>query len=151
MKVLLMQDVKNVGKRGEIKEVSDGYGANYLIPRGYARILDKAAIADYHKMLRTEAEEEARKVAEAKETAAKLEKITLVFKAKAGKSGAMVGTVSTKSIEEKLRREYSIMIDKRKFIDHFTINAFGKTVLRIELYKGVVGKVTVQVNPEENR
>lgn len=149
MKILLMKDVKNLGKRGEIKEVSDGYGANYIIPRGLGKILDNAALNEYHRMLQDEAAEEAKKKEDAQKVAGQLSKITLVFKAKAGKSGSMVGTISTKSIEEKLRRDYNIFIDKRKFIDHYIINAFGKTSMRIELYKDVVGTVNVLVEEQK--
>ncbi|MBP3713287.1 MAG: 50S ribosomal protein L9 [Bacilli bacterium] len=145
MKILLLADVKGVGKKGEIKEVSDGYGANFIIPRGLGKLLNNSALGEYKQMQKKEAEEEEERISNAKKQAEQLKTIELIFKAKVGKNGAMIGTVSPKAIEDKLKAEYQINIDKRKFIDKYSVNAFGKTCLRIELYKGVIGEVTVRV------
>lgn len=145
MKILLLADVKGVGKKGEIKEVSDGYGANFIIPRGLGKLLNNSALGEYKQMQKKEAEEEEERISNAKKQAEQLKTIELIFKAKAGKNGAMIGTVSPKAIEDKLKTEYQINIDKRKFIDKYSVNAFGKTCLKIELYKGVIGEVTVRV------
>lgn len=145
MKILLLADVKGVGKKGEIKEVSDGYGANFIIPRGLGKLLNNSALGEYKQMQKKEAEEEEERISNAKKQAEQLKTIELIFKAKVGKNGAMIGTVSPKAIEDKLKTEYQINIDKRKFIDKYSVNAFGKTCLKIELYKGVIGEVTVRV------
>ena len=145
MKILLLADVKGVGKKGEIKEVSDGYGANFIIPRGLGKLLNNSALGEYKQMQKKEAEEEEERISNAKKQAEQLKTIELIFKAKVGKNGAMIGTVSPKAIEDKLKTEYQINIDKRKFIDKYPVNAFGKTCLKIELYKGVIGEVTVRV------
>lgn len=145
MKVLLIKDLKNVGKKGEIKNVSDGYGANYVIPMGYGKILNEASMREYAKDQARLAQEEADNKAQASSVAEKLKSIVLVFEAKVGKSGSMIGTISPKAIEEKMKSDYNILIDKRKFIDHFSVNAFGVTKLRIELYKDVIGTVAVKV------
>jgi large subunit ribosomal protein L9 len=145
MKILLLADVKGVGKKGEIKEVSDGYGANFIIPRGLGKLLNNSALGEYKQMQKKEAEEEEERISNAKKQAEQLKTIELIFKAKVGKNGAMIGTVSPKAIEDKLKAEYQINIDKRKFIDKYSVNAFGKTCLKIELYKGVIGEVTVRV------
>lgn len=149
MKILLVKDLKNVGKAGEIKEVSDGYGANYVIPQGYGKILNAAAMNEYRVEQKRIADEEAAKKALAEQVAIRLNSIQLVYTAKIGKSGAMIGTVSPKSIEEKLKSEFDIVIDKRRFIDHYPVNAIGVTKLRIELYKGVVGTISVVVKEEK--
>lgn len=145
MKVLLIKDLKNVGRKGEIKDVSDGYGANYVIPMGYGKILNEASMREYAKDQARLAQEEADNKARANAVADRLKSIVLVFQAKVGKSGSMIGTISPKAIEEKMKAEYDISIDKRKFIDHFSVNAFGVTRLRIELYKDVIGIVSVKV------
>jgi len=145
MKVLLIKDLKKVGKKGQIVEVSDGYGANYVIPQGYGKFLNDEALREYRQNLAQEKAMEEQRIKEAKEVAAKLNSIELKYEAKAGKSGAMIGTVSTKHIAERLKSDYDITIDKRKFIDKYPINAFGLTKLKIELYKGVVGIITVRV------
>jgi len=145
MKVLLVKDLKKVGKKGQIVEVSDGYGANYVIPQGYGKFLNEEAMREYRQNVADEKAMEAEKKVEAEEVASRLGSIELKYEAKAGKSGAMIGTISTKHIAEKLKSEYDIVIDKRKFIDKYPINAFGLTKLRIELYKGVLGTITVRV------
>lgn len=145
MKVLLIKDLKNVGKAGEIKEVSDGYGANYVIPQGYGKLLNDKVMGEYKAQQKKLAiQEEANKQA-AKELAARLETITLIFESKVGKQGQVIGTISTKAVVEKLRKDYQISLDKRKFIDKYQLNAFGVTKLRIELYKGIVGTVSVKI------
>ncbi len=149
MKVLLIKDLKNVGKAGEIKDVSDGYGANYVIPQGYGKILNSQAMAEYRAQQAKLAEEDEQNKIKAQETASKLDSVQLVFTAKVGKSGAMIGQISPKAIEEKMKADFNIDIDKRKFIDHYPVNAFGLTKLRIDLYKGVVGTVSVLVKEEK--
>lgn len=145
MKVLLIKDLKNVGKKGEIKNVSDGYGANYVIPQGYGKILNDATMREYQaEQIRLQKEDAQFKV-EATKVAEQLKSVTLQFEAKVGKSGAMIGTISPKAIEEKMKSDFNIIIDKRKFVDHYPVNAFGTTKLRIELYKDVIGTVNVKV------
>jgi large subunit ribosomal protein L9 len=145
MKVLLIKDLKNVGKAGEIKEVSDGYGANYVIPQGYGKLLNDKVMGEYKAQQKKLAIQEEENKQEAKNLAAKLETITLIFDAKVGKQGQMIGSVSTKAVVEKLRKDYDISLDKRKFVDKYQMNAFGITKLRIELYKGIIGTVTIKI------
>lgn len=145
MKVLLIKDLKKVGMKGEIVEVSDGYGANYVIPQKFGKFLNEDALKEYRQNVADEKASEEQKVKDAQELVGRLNSIELKYEAKCGKSGAMIGTVSTKHLAEKLKEEFDISIDKRKFLDKFPINAFGLTKLKIELYKGVVGTITVRV------
>ena len=78
-----------------------------------------------------------------------LENLTLEFKAKAQKDGSMAGTISTKAIAEKLKNDYNIEIDKRKFVDKLLVNAFGTTNLKIELYKNIVATIKVHVSEDK--
>jgi large subunit ribosomal protein L9 len=149
MKVLLIKDLKNVGKKGEIKEVSDGYGANFVIPQGYGKLLNNAAVSEYNAEQERLRQEDIKNHEEAVQLAQKLSSLVLVFTAKVGKSGAMIGTISPKAIEEKMKSQYGYDIDKRKFIDKYPVNAFGVTKLRIELYKDVIGTVVVKVEEEK--
>lgn len=149
MKVLLTKDLKKVGLKGQIVEVADGYGANYVIPSGYGRLFNESAVRDYNAEQERikELEEQNKKDAEA--MAAKLEGLEVIFEAKVGKSGAMIGNVSLKAVSEQLKKQFNITIDKRKFLDHFAINAFGVTKLRIELYKDVVGVISIRVKEKK--
>ena len=145
MKVIMIKDLKKVGKRGEIIEISDGYASNFVIPQGYAKKLTENSLDDYKKEKAEEAALLAQKKAAAQEVAKKLESITLEFQATSGKNGLMIGQISPKQIEEELKSKYDIVIDKRKFIDRYPCNAYGTTSLKIELFKGVIGVVKVHI------
>ena len=152
MKVILLADVKKVGKKGETIEVSDGYGANFLIPRGLAK---PSTSSTQRELARDNAAEEARQKelkAEAEAVAKRLESIEVLFKTKVGKDGRMFGSISSKEIAQGLESQWDIKIDKRKFIDKYPVNALGYARLRIELYKGsegqVVGTVVVHIVEE---
>lgn len=149
MEVILLVDVKGIGKKNETKTVNDGYANNYLIPRKLAVRKTEGSIATLNK----QKEDEAKLQAELKEKASKnkvfLENLTLEFKAKAQKDGSMAGTISTKAIAEKLKNDYNIEIDKRKFVDKLLVNAFGTTNLKIELYKNIVATIKVHVSEDK--
>lgn len=149
MKVIMLKDVKNVGKANQILEVKDGYAANYLLPNRLAVKYTERSV----EVLDDQKKKEQEKVAEltriAEEKKKQLEQITVEFKAKCGSDGRMIGTISPKQIEKELLDKHHIEIDKRKFLDNFKVNAFGVTNLRIELYKNVVGTVKVHVSEEK--
>lgn len=146
MKVILLQDVKKLGKKGDTITVSDGYGSNYLIPKGLAV---SSTTNSQKELAKKNAEEEARQKqlkAEAEELAKRLEHINVEFKAKVGADGRMFGAISPKEIEEGLFKQWGIKIDKRKFVDKYPANALGYTRLKIELYRGSEGSVVGVVN-----
>ncbi|MBO7703561.1 MAG: 50S ribosomal protein L9 [Solobacterium sp.] len=144
MKVILKSDVKKLGKKGDIVEVADGYGRNYLIARGLAVPSTEKSREILKEQKQEEAELDAKRKAEAEAVAKEFETFMLEFQVKSGKDGRMFGSISTKQIAEELtKRGYKI--DKRKFIDTEPIVSLGVTKVRIELYKGVIGTVSVQV------
>lgn len=153
MKVILLKDVKGVGKKGETKDVNDGYASNFLIPRGFAVVSTKGSQAQLQKDNAEEAARQKKLKEEAEALAKRLESINVEFKAKGGSDGRMFGTISPKEIEEGMKKQWDITIDKRKFIDKTPANAFGYTKLRIELYKGQAGQVigTVSVHISEDK
>ena len=153
MKVILLKDVKKLGKAGQTIDVADGFGSNYLIPRGLA----VASTQGSQKQLARDNEEEAKRqkqlFEEAKVLAERLKNINVEFKVKVGKDGRMFGTISTKEIVEELEKQWGIKVDKRKFIDKNPANSLGYTRLKIELYKGsegqVVGTINVHISEEK--
>jgi len=152
MKVLMKKDLRKVGKKGEIVEVSDGYGANYLIPNGYAVLYTIEAQKQYELELQQEKEEIARKTEEAKELAKKLNTITLQFEAPAGRRGDMIGTVSFKKVSDALKKQYDIKIDKGQIVEkNVLINGFGVTDLKVDLFNGVIGTIHVKVVLKEKK
>lgn len=145
MKIIMIKDLKKVGKAGEIVEVSDGYGANFVIPQGYGKLLTEKSMAEYKEMKKQEAIKEEENKAEARKLAEVLKGITLEFQNSIGKNGAMQGSVSSKMIVEKMKRDHDISVDKRKFKDFFPITSFGVTEVKVELYHGVMGIIRVKV------
>ena len=144
MKVILKENIKSIGKKDEVINVSDGYARNYL----FAKDLAVEATAGNLAKLKTKKDSEQFKKdtekEEAKKIAEQLEKIKLEFKVKAGENGKIFGGISSKEIAEKLESEYQIKVDKKKIDLKDTIKALGITIVEIKLYEGVVGKVKVQ-------
>lgn len=150
MKVILKQDVKKLGKRGEVVNVSDGYGRNYLIARGLAVPETKKSLEILGEQKAEEAAEEAKAVAAAKETAAKMDKMILNFTVKSGAEGRVFGSVSTKQITEALNKQ-GIIIDKRKILDTAPIQTLGVSKVRVELHKNVIGTIRVRLIGSEKQ
>ena len=146
MRVILLSDVPKVGKKGDVKEVADGYARNYLIARGLAVADSNASRKILEKQNAEAAKLDEQKRAEAKQLARELEDKTLTFKVKA-KDGRVSGSISTKQIEEELKKE-GIVIDKRKIKDNEPLNELGTFDIRVELYKDVIGKIKVRLIEE---
>ena len=146
MKVILLSDVKKVGKKGEMIEVSDGYARNFLIKQKLAVAATERSKEILAEQKAEQAAHEAELEAEAKVLKEKLDSIKLEFKVKTGAGGRVFGTVSSKQIREELMRKYNIKVDKRKFIDARPIQALGYTNMKIELYKGVIATIKVHLS-----
>ena len=145
MKVILLKDVKKVGKKNQIVEVSNGYANNYLIPNKLAVAVTKTSLD-----IKKGEEDEIKKEQEAlKQEALKIKEqlnnIEIVIGTKIGQEGKIFGSISSKMIVDQLKKEFDISIDKRKFIGFETINQLGYTKIKVELYKGVIGEIKVQV------
>ena len=148
MKVILLADVKNVGKKDQTVEVSDGYANNFLFPRKLAVPLSKKSAEVLENQPEERKDLAAKMKADAEALAKKLEGITLSFKVKTGREGKLFGAVSLKQVAEELAKQ-GIDIDKRKFIDKGPLDELGYHHISVELYKGVIGKVHVEIKGEE--
>lgn len=149
MKVILLKDVKGIGKKDAIVVVKDGYAANYLIPNGLAVSYSNKSQEILDQQKADAAEQVRLATLKAQEVAKQLENIVLEFEAACGADSRMFGSISTKQIEQELKAKHNIEIDKRKFIDKIAVDRLGYTKLRIELYKGVFGVVTVHVSEKK--
>ncbi len=148
MKVILLTDIKGVGKKDQVINASDGYARNYLFPK-------KLAVeANNENMLKLKAKQngiEYKKNVEKEEAiklANKLKEITLPIKVKAGENGKIFGGVTAKEISESLKAQYNIEIDKKKINLTETIKTLGSITVDIKLYEGVIGKLKVQILAE---
>ena len=145
MKVILKQDVKSIGKKDEIHEVSDGYARNYLLPRGLAAVADAGAL----NQARTKSEEKAHHEAEARAAAealaAKIKGQTVAVAVKGGASGKLYGKVTGKDVADVLSKLTGTEIDKKKVEMPASIKEFGTYDANVRLYAGVVAPFKVKV------
>lgn len=145
MKVILNVDIKSVGKKGEVINVSDGYARNFLFPKKFAveanseNISKLRAQKDATQFRKNNEKEEAKKLAE------KLTKITVKIEVKAGENGKIFGGVSTKDISENLDKQHNIKIDKKKIDLKETIKTLGIHNVGVKLYESVLGTIKVNV------
>lgn len=149
MKVLLLKDVKNLGKKGAVCNVADGYAQNYLFKNGLAVVASEKSMEIREQELENERIAEQKRIEEATKNKEILEKNIITFKAKAGKDGRMFGNISTKQVAEEILKVTKINVDKRKITLDVPISSFGVTNVNIELHKKVIAKVKVQVLPIE--
>ncbi len=146
MKVVLLQDVKAQGKKGEVINVSDGYARNFLFPKGLA------AEADAKVMNELKSKEEARlhkieeEKAAARAVAAELTGVVVKLKSTAGADGRLYGSITAKDIAEALQKNHGITVDKRKIDMDGPIRAFGTYTLDVKLYTEIGGKINVVVS-----
>ena len=149
MKVILLQDVKAQGKKGEMITVSDGYARNFLLPRKLA----VEATPDAVNAKNNADAAAARRIQEEKKAAqalkAQLEKTPVKITAKAGSGGRLFGSVTTKEICAQLKKEHGIYIQKQKLVLKESIKNFGRYNIKVKLYPGVVGNLTVVVDVAE--
>ena len=146
MKVILIADVPKVGKKGEIKDVADGYARNFLLKRNLAVLESEGSKKVLEKQKEEAAKLDAQKRKEAEELKTVIEATTLEFKVKA-KEGKVSGSVSTKQIEDELKKQ-DIIIDKRKIKDNVPLNELGTYNVKVELYKDVVANIKVILTEE---
>ena len=147
MKVILQQDVKNLGKKGELVNTSDGYARNYLFPRGLAIEANASAMNDFKNKENAKKFHKAEEIKAAEADAAKLNGKTVKLTAKAGANGKLFGSVTAKDISSAIKCELGIDVDKRK-ITVDDIKQFGSFEAEIKIYQGITAKIFVQVTEQ---
>lgn len=147
MKVILTQDVKSLGKKGEMVNTSDGYARNFLFPRKLAVEADSQAMTELKNRESSKKHKVDVETAEAKEAAAKINGVTVKITAKAGQGGRLFGSVTSKEIAIELKNKFGINVDKRKIaVDD--IKAYGTYPATVKLYQGVTADFSVSVTEE---
>ncbi|MEH7299737.1 50S ribosomal protein L9 [Neobacillus drentensis] len=145
MKVIFLKDVKGKGKKGEVKNVADGYAHNFLIKQGLAVEANNANVSSLDAQKKKQEKEAAEELAEAKKLKEVLDKITVELTAKAGEGGRLFGSITTKQIAEELQKKHGIKIDKRKMELADAIRTLGHTKVPVKLYHEVTATLTVSV------
>lgn len=145
MKVILLQDVKGNGKKGEIKNVADGYAHNFLIKNNLALEATPANMKSLDAQKKKQEREAAEELQEAKLLKEKLEKLTVELSAKSGEGGRLFGSITSKQIADELNKAHSIKIDKRKLDLDDSIRSLGVTNVPVKLHHEVIATLKVHV------
>lgn len=150
MKVILKADVKSLGKKGKVCEVSDGYARNFLIPRGLAVAATDGNVQDLaHKQKQEDLRRQKERQA-AEELKNKIEQMKIILKVKVGEKGRLFGSVTNKEIAETLETVYKIKIDKRKIEVKDPIKNIGEHSVSIKLHPEVAGNLSVIIEANSN-
>lgn len=147
MKLVLLTDVKALGKRGDVVDVADGYARNFLLPRKLAGEADKGALAQLEAQHKARERRDAQELADARELATRIESAKLVVKAKAGENGKLFGAVTNADVASALAAALSVSVDKHKIGLSGQIKALGSYPIEIKLRKNVVAKASVEIVP----
>ena len=145
MKVILLDNIKGVGKKDEIINASDGYARNFLFPKKLAVEANNENMSKLKAKKQSEQYKKDVNKENAEKIAKKLDNITLTIKVKAGENGKIFGGVTSKEISEELKKQYKIDIDKKKIILNENIKNLGSFDISMKLFEGVTGKLKVKV------
>ena len=148
MKVILKQDVKALGKKGDLVNASDGYARNFLFPKGLAVEANATAMNEFNSKETAKKFHKAEEVKAATADAQKLEGKTFQLKAKAGANGKLFGSVTAKEIAEGIEKQLGVTLEKRKVVLKDDIKAFGSYTIEVKIYNGVSANVFVVVGEE---
>ena len=145
MKVILLKDVKGTGKKGEVKEVSDGYARNFLIKKGVALEASQANMKELDEKEKSKERKALIEYEEAVLLGKQMEEINIQIEVKAGEGGRLFGSITSKEIAEQLKKQKNLDIDKRKILMDEPIRTLGSTFVEIKLHQKVTTKIRVDV------
>jgi large subunit ribosomal protein L9 len=144
MKVVFLQDVKGQGKKGEVKEISDGYVRNFLLPKGLVSVATEGAVKTLDQQKKSEAKRKEQEKQDAIALAEKMKEITVTIQAKAGEGGRLFGAITSKQIAEELEKQ-KLKLDKRKILLEDAIRTLGVTNVSIKIHPEVTATFKVHV------
>jgi len=145
MKVIFLKDVKGKGKKGEVKNVADGYAQNFLLKQGLAVEANQANISSLNAQKKKEEKLAAEELAEAKKLKSVIDELTVELTAKSGEGGRLFGSITSKQIAEVLQKKHGIKIDKRKIELEDAIRSLGVTKVQVKLHPEVTAVLSVHV------
>lgn len=149
MKVILKENIDDVGYIGDVIDVSRGYARNYLLARGLAIEYNKGNLKSIEHLKQKEFEKRNREILSAKQLAEKINKVSLTFQVKAGKDGKLFGSVTHKDIAASLAENHQIEIDRKKIEHNEPLKKVGNYKVSVNLHKEVNAQLNVQIIPEE--
>lgn len=149
MRVILIQDVPTLGKVGDVKEVADGYGRNYLIPKGLAILASYGALRNIDDLRRAQGKKMQRQIHAAEDLANTLGQLNLVFKRRAGEDGRLYGSVTNADIAEAIQTQTGQEIDRRRIELDEPIRSLGEHQVDVRLMTNVTAHLNIAVQPEE--
>ena len=144
MKLVLLQDVKSLGKKGEMVNASDGYARNFLIPKGLAKEVNNQVMNEFKNAENSKKYKTEQEIAAANAAKEKLDGKSVLIKAKAGQGSKLFGSITSKEVSAELKNKFGLDIDKRK-ISMADIKTVGSFKAEIKLYTGISAAVTVEV------
>lgn len=145
MKLILKHDVDNLGDAGDIVDVADGYGNNFLMPRGLAMPVTKGAVADAEAIGRARRKREARSVADAQQRRTELERRPVTVNANAGEDGTLYGSIGTTAIAKAVTDQLGLKIDRRKIVLDKPLKELGEHRVGVRVYRDVTAELRVVV------
>ncbi len=148
MKVVLLQDVKNLGKKDQLVNTSDGYARNFLFPRKLAVEATPGKLKEIEGKKETEQKKKEKELQGAKELAERLGKSEIEFRTKAGENGKLFGSITGKDIADAIKSQLNIEVDKRKVVLQEAIKTLGKHQVEIKVYPEISAKINVKVAEE---
>jgi large subunit ribosomal protein L9 len=147
--MILLADVKTLGKKGDLVEVSDGYGQNFLIPKKLAAPATEGAVKKRSKEMADQSSKKARELEQARALAASLEARPLVIKMKVGNNGKLFGSVTAADISKAVKQQFGVSLDKKTLDVPSSLRAIGDHSVKARVYKGVDAKISVSVQAEQ--
>lgn len=148
MKVVLLQDVKNLGKKEQLVNVSDGYARNYLFPRKLALEATSGKLKELEEKKNSQMKKKDKEKQEAKKLAVKLGELVINFHVKAGENGKLFGSITSKDVADAIKSQHKIEIDKKKVVLHDAIKALGTYQVEIKVYPEISAVINVKVEDQ---
>ncbi|WP_297134208.1 50S ribosomal protein L9 [Terrisporobacter sp.] len=149
MKVILLKDIKGTGKKGEVKDVSDGYARNFLLPKKMAVVADQTNVKELNEKNKSKEIKAQKEYEEAVELGKKMEEMAVTIYSKSGDGGRLFGSITSKDIAEQLKKQHSIEVDKRKISLDEPIRVLGSRFVEVKIHQKVTTKIRVDVKEKQ--
>ena len=149
MKVILLKDIKGTGKKGEVKEVSDGYAKNFLLPKKMAVVADNTNVKELNEKNKSKELKAQKEYEEAVELGKKMEDMSVAIYSKAGEGGRLFGSITSKDIAEQLKKQHGVEVDKRKISLDEPIRVLGSRFVDVKIHQKVTTKIKVDVKEKQ--